>query len=183
VRRQGASWIVSLGLLVATLPVAESSEFGNIFGSSDAAQKSRAASAMALQAIEQLMSALRSRELQESTGIEQMLSSANLLRTSADMMNAIVKGSSGEFPEASLAGIAPDLVQALETAGAHFDSVRPETLGALYSNFANATLALASAIEKATEEPNAPIFPRISSTLAYYFDYASLTTRVAQLAK
>lgn len=158
------------------------SEFGNIFGNTKATEQSRAASAKALEGIGQVIEGLRQRELGTSNGAENLKSAAKLLRDASAAMKTTLT-ESGDFPEIALADKVPaDLRQAIARSGSTFGVNEPQTLAELYGNFAQITLQIADQIEKNAEGGPNPVFPEISTSLSYYFDYASQTTRAAQIA-
>ena len=173
--------ILSAFLLVLSTIVSYSSEFGNIFGGGDVEKQSRLASSTALKAIEDVIAGIRARELQENDGSDNLESAVSQLRQASVLMNDILAGKFGDFPDSDFSNDAIlALLGSVEFVNSRFELKAPRTFRELYTNFANATNQVADYIEKNSGIVDEPIFPILAPILSDYFSYGAITTQIAR---
>ncbi|TPJ77643.1 hypothetical protein [Mesorhizobium sp. B2-6-2] len=160
--------IVTAGLMAAG--GASASEFGNIFGSSEARQASSVASAAALEGIARLIRGIQVRELRAGDGAEDFSAAANAFADAADKMDKLLEG---EFPDTPLSDEQVARVKSQLVPGTESYSLveNSKSMKDLYRGFSMKTRQLAGQMDGLSKQTNA--FSIIAPMLVDYFRLAN----------
>lgn len=159
--------------------ISEAGEFGNVFGNEALAASSRAASAQALLAIEELIRGIRIRELQEGSGIEELASAISNLREATDAMRSLLEQ---DFPKIELNEEQRAFI-ASQVAGRIFgeELSASTTLDELFEAFITIGEILASRLTELVDGGDSAdlIFPEISPLLQAFLMAGEIVSEVA----
>ncbi|RUV19933.1 MULTISPECIES: hypothetical protein [unclassified Mesorhizobium] len=159
-------FMLTAGLLCCSS--AHAAEFGNIFGSPETEQASRAASATALEAISELMKGLQARELRSSDGSESFQAAAQAFGNAADKMDKILLDiPDNPLSDAQIASLKSRFIPGTE---AYAFVQGSKSVRDLYQGFARKTRQLGSMVAGLAGRSNA--FAAISPVLIEYFALA-----------
>lgn len=154
--------------------IVTASEFGNVFGSADVEAASRQASATALQAIENVISGIRSRELQESDGSDDFATAARLFDEAAGRMEEIVSSVSDQgLTDPQIAYLRGQFETGSEIVLLLQDA---RSLAAVYRLFAQRTRRMSETLFRLSSNQNA--FSVLSPLLVEYFKLADAIVAV-----
>ncbi|WP_157814339.1 hypothetical protein [Rhizobium sullae] len=167
--------ILLVGCLLVP-PLANASEFGNVYGSPEIENASRQASASALEAIENILRGLRERESQQGNGSEQFRAAADLLLQARTVFGRLLD--MPDLPDRPISEPeASRLVAGMNSEFVAASIRRAKTTKVLLFELQEQSGALAEVLG-AVADSRQPIYPQISARLRDYMALAEVVTVV-----
>lgn len=161
--------------------VVRAEEFGNVFGNNEVVERSRNASARAIDGIILSLYAVRARELKESSGEKELLEASQRLFEAADAMSPILDT---DFPEIPLdqeqVAIAIRFAMSSPTL-AMFGIDKVTTYKELFAVFRNMTIHVGEICKEASATPaDTSVFAKISEPIQQYFALANFVSQIGR---
>ncbi|MFA1624616.1 hypothetical protein ACDY96_17860 [Rhizobium mongolense] len=167
-------WLIVGCLLVP--PLANASEFGNVYGSPEIEKASRQASSSALEAIENILRGLLERESLQGNGSDQFRAAADLLLQARAEFGRLLE--MPDLPDRPISEVeASQLAAGMDSELVVASIRRAKTSKALLFELQQQSSVLAEAIG-ALADSRQPIYPQISARLRDYMALAEAVTVV-----
>jgi hypothetical protein len=159
---------------------AHGGEFGNVLGTPLVDERSRQASAQALEGIIKVLNAIRLRELRNpDQGAKELSEAVAVLGRAHEMMKA-VRLPPDLDKSFDLKGLPQPYQGIVENAVRRMGRQNPTKLSELYSLLVDATESLRVSIEKQVGGGPQPIFPALRPEISVYFALADAVSHVSR---